>query len=128
MPNHRTPTDKAEVNGRAAHDPARFKDRSRPKGTRPLGEPYKRMTEEQQACWHELAYECPWLHSAHRPVVRLACTFLAKMDEPDGIGISAANTLSALLSKLGATPSDESKVNHGSGESDDPDDEFFTTH
>jgi len=33
--------------------------------------------------------------------------------------------LGAALSKLGATPTDETKVNHGGEGDEDPDDEFF---
>ena len=128
MPNHRTPTDKAEVSGSASRNPGRFKDRSRPSGTRPLGDPYARMTDEQKACWEEIQANCPWLHSAHRPLVRMASMWMAKLDENQEFGVNATNALSSLLSKLVATPSDESKVNHAGDGDEDPSDEFFTTH
>ena len=85
------------------------------------------MTEEQVAAWNELAGNCPWLHSAHRPMVRMAAMWMAKLERDPEFGVSATNALSSLLSKLGATPSDESKVAHSQDE-EDPDDEFFTTH
>lgn len=46
------------------------------------------------------------------------------MDEGE-LGVQASSVLSGLLSKLGATPVDESKVFHADAE-DDPDDEFFS--
>lgn len=46
------------------------------------------------------------------------------MDEGD-FGINAAQALSSILSKLGASPADESKVNHGDDGDEDPDDKFF---
>jgi hypothetical protein len=127
MARPRVPQAKAEVSGAAIHDPQRFKGRKTQKRTRPLGEPYVAMTEKQKAAWEELRYEMPWLHSAHRPLVRLACVWMAKMDEDD-FGVSATQALSSILSKLGATPVDETKVNHGDGEEEDPDDQFFRPH
>jgi hypothetical protein len=127
MPRSRTPLSKAEIAGATAKNPQRFRNRSRPKGTRPLGDPYKSMTDEQRVAWDELADNCPWLHSAHRPMVRMAAMWMAKLEKEPEFGINATNALSSLLSKLGATPADESKVNHAS-EEEDPDDEFFTTH
>lgn len=124
MPRPRTPKAKAEVSGAALHDPQRFKDRKSSKRTRPIGEPYLKMTDKQKEAWAELSYELSWLNSSHRPLVRLACIWMAKMDEDD-FGVSATQALSSILSKLGATPSDESKVNHGSEEDEDPADRFF---
>lgn len=124
MPRPRTPQAKADVAGSALVHPGRFKERKAPKRTRPLGEPYLRMSSEQKACWEEYRAELPWLNSSHRPLVRLACIWTAKMDEED-FGVSATQALSSILSKLGATPSDESKVNHGGEDEEDPADEFF---
>jgi hypothetical protein len=124
MARPRVPKAKAEVSGAAAHDPQRFKDRKSPKRIRPLGEPYKAMTDKQKMAWTELEYELPWLTSSHRPLVRLACVWMAKMDEDD-FGVSATQALSSILSKLGATPVDETKVNHTDDGDEDPADKFF---
>jgi hypothetical protein len=43
--------------------------------------------------------------------------------DPD-MGVAALQALGAALSKLGATPTDETKVNHDEGDEDE-DDEFF---
>lgn len=124
MPKPRIPKAKAEVSGSALHDPQRFKDRKASKRTRPIGEPYLKMTDAQKEAWAELSYELPWLNSSHRAIVRLACMWMAKMDDDD-FGTAATQTLSAILSKLGASPSDESKVNHGEDEQEDSTDKFF---
>lgn len=124
MAKPRTPKAKAEVSGAAIHDPQRFKERSSPKRVRPLGDPYLQMTDKQKIAWEELSYEMPWLNSSHRTIVRLACMWMAKMDEDD-FGVSATQALSSILSKLGATPADESKINHDTGEDEDPSDKFF---
>lgn len=124
MAKPRTPKAKAEISGAAIHDPQRFKERSSPKKTRPIGEPYVAMNEKQKKAWHELSYEMPWLTSSDRVMLRLACMWIAKMDDDD-FGVSATQALSSILSKLGASPSDVSKVNHGSDEEEDPSDKFF---
>lgn len=124
MANHRTPQAKAEVSGADLKHPGRFKDRSAPKRTRPLGEPYARMTEVEREYWAEFAQELPWLHSGHRVLLRLTCQLAARMDSGEEMGVSASQALSSLLSKLGATPVDETKVMHG-GNDEDEDDEFF---
>lgn len=125
MPKPRLPKSKAEVSGSALHDPGRFKDRKKPARSRPVGEPYATMNDNQRAAWAEFQHELPWLTSAHRPLLRLACIWTAKMEEAD-FGVSATKALSAILSKLGATPVDETKVNHADGEDEDPTDKFFS--
>jgi len=115
---------KALVSGAASVHPGRFKGRNGPKKARPLGEPYARMTEAQRAAWAEFRSELPWLSGSHRPLLRLACIWIAKMEEGE-FGVSATQALSSILSKLGATPVDESKVNHGEGDEEDPADKFF---
>jgi hypothetical protein len=125
MARPRTPKAKAEVSGSAMHDPGRFKDRLEPKRVRPIGEPYARMTDGQKVCWEEFRAELPWLNSGHRTILRMACILAARMDSDPEFGVQATQALSSILSKLGATPVDETKVNHADGEDEDPNDRFF---
>lgn len=122
MPAPRLPVAKAAVTAADAKNPARHADRKKPKGTRAIGEPYTKMTLDEQAQWHEFVRDLPWLNSSHRVILRMACKLTVDMDG-DEFGVSKAQALSSILSKLGATPADESKVS-GSGD-DDEDDEFF---
>lgn len=127
MARPRVPQNKAEVSGAAIHDPQRFRDRKAPKRIRPLGEPYARMTPAQKQAWQEFREEMPWLNSTHRVLLRLACVWAAKLDDPEAdFGVSATQALSSILSKLGATPADETKVNHADGEEEDEADRFFS--
>lgn len=126
MARPRLPAAKAAAAGAHLKNPGRFKDRKAPKRTRPLGEPYASMTEAQKAAWAEFQRDLPWLTSSHRVLLRLACMWTARLDQPE-FGVSATQALSSILSKLGATPADETKVNHGEGDEDD-DDEFFGPH
>lgn len=124
MARSRTPAAKAEAAGRTLVNPGRFKDRKGPKNTRPVGRPYAGMKPGEIKYWNELVAELPWLHSGHRVLLRMACQLAARMDGKD-FGVSAAQALSSILSKLGATPVDETKVVHGGGEDEDPGEGFF---
>lgn len=127
MARNRLPVAKAAAAGAAIKNPARFADRKKPKGTRPLGEPYKEMTAGQKRAWAEFEQEMPWLNASHRVLLRLACLWTAKLnDRKADFGVSATQALSSILSKLGATPVDETKVCNGGGEEADPEDEFFS--
>lgn len=124
MARPRLPQAKAEVSGAVLQNAGRFAGRKAPKGTRPLGDPYVKMTDEQKEAWEEYRAELPWLNSSHRPLLRLACIWTAKMDDAE-FGVSATQALSSILSKLGATPVDETKVAHGDDGDEDPADQYF---
>ena len=126
MPNSRVPAAKAAVSGAALRNPRRYRGRTPPSHTRPIGEPYASMTAAQKEAWAEYAAEMPWLHSAHRLILRLACVWTAKLDGPN-FGVTATRALSALLSKLGGSPVDAARVAHAA-EDDDPDAELFRPH
>lgn len=125
MPRPRLPAAKAEVGGAALKDAGRFKDRKAPRGTRKLGDPYKSMPEDEQAAWHEFAAELPWLNSSHRALLQLACRLRARLNNDPDMGVNAMQAYSAVLSKLAATPVDETKVSAPDGEDEDPTDRFF---
>lgn len=124
MARPRLPQAKAEATGAAITHAGRFKDRKAPKGTRPLGQPYARMTEDQCAAWEDFRAELPWLNSSHRTLLRLACILTVRLDEAD-VGVNQIQTLSAILSKLGATPVDETKVSAPDDDDGEPEDRFF---
>lgn len=119
-----TPT-AADISGAATINAGRFKDRKQSKVRRPLGDPYKGMTGPELDAWYEFRDEMPWLTSAHRKLVRAACKLEAAYSSERGITTAQISTLGVLLSKLGATPVDETRVLHGDEADPDPDDEFF---
>lgn len=121
----RLPAKKAAASGAALKNPGRFKDRKTPKRIRAIGKPYKGMTPEQVEVWTECEANMPWLHSGHRLLLRQVCILSARMATDPDMGVSALQALGAALSKLGATPTDETKVNHGDDGEEDPADEFF---
>jgi hypothetical protein len=119
MARPRLPAAKAETSGATVKNPGRFIDRKAPKATRPLGKPYATMTAPQCAAWEEFRADLPWLNNSHRALLRLACILQVRMEEAD-VGVNQIQTLSAILSKLAATPVDETKVVHGDDAEEDP--------
>lgn len=124
MARNRLPLEKAIISGSAAKNPQRFRNRN-VYTERPLGQPYPKMTELQKKIWHELDNELPWLKASHRMMMRLTCVVLAKMESDKDVGVSTYRTASVLLSKLGATPVDESRVGVSFTTCDDGLEEFF---
>ena len=124
MPRPRLPAAKAKTSGAVLKNAGRFKGRKTAKNARGIGAPYAAMTTAQKAVWKECKEEMPWLTSAHRLLLRQVCILSARMNDPD-VGVSALQALGSLLSKLGATPVDETKVNHGGEEDEDPADQYF---
>lgn len=125
MARPRLPAAKAETAGAAIKNPGRFKDRKAPTKTRAIGSPYKGMTPEQVEVWAECAQNMPWLHAGHRLLLRQVCILSARMATDPDMGVSALQALGAALSKLGATPTDETKVNHAEEGEEDPAEQFF---
>lgn len=126
MANPRLPAMKAEVTGAAAKNAGRYADRKPPKGTRPLGQPYKSMDESERSAWFEFSEELPWLNSSHRALLQLACRLRSRLNTDPDMGVNAMQAYSAVLSKLAATPVDETKVSSYGDEADaDPADAFF---
>lgn len=124
MANPRLPALKAAVTGAAVKNPGRHSER-KVQRTRALGEPYKSMSDDEQIAWHEFADELPWLNFGHRALVQLACRLRARLNNDPDMGVNAMQAYSAILSKLAATPVDETKVSVVDGEEEDPSDKFF---
>lgn len=109
MPAHRLPPAKAALIGADAKNPQRFKARKAVKSNRPIGEPYKNMSQQEQAWWYMYVEDIPWLDSSHRPLLKLACQLQVSIDV-DGINAAKASAMTTILGKMGATPSDSTKV------------------
>lgn len=124
MANNRLPMMKAEVSGAAIKNPQRHKDRKVPR-TRPLGLAYAKMTPEQVEAWEEFREELPWLNSSHRALLQVACVLRARVNTSPDIGVDALKAYSAILSKLAATPVDETRVSVPDADEADPTDRFF---
>ena len=125
MANPRTPVAKAKALGAAIKNPKRHADRADPAG-KPLGAPSTMLTGDALTAWEGFKRELPWLMESDRTLVEIVSILRGRMiASPQDVGIQALSTLQSCLSKLGATPSDRSKISHGEPEPEI--DEFFGT-
>jgi hypothetical protein len=82
------------------------------------------MTEAEQEQWHEFVADLPWLNSSHRVILRLACKLAADMGSAE-FGVSKIQALGSILSKLGATPVDETRVSSPDDDEGAADEKYF---
>ena len=125
MAKPRIPTMKAHITGASLHDPARYAGRTMAAGTGGVGQPPDCLTPAQADAWRAFAAELPWLNSGHRAVLQIAAVLRARLNTDPDMGVAAMQAYSAILSKLGATPADESRVSMPDAVEDDPTDRFF---
>lgn len=122
MANPRTPAAKARVTGAANAHPGRHKGRSDPKST-PLGQPSKFLDEYGRQAWEGYRAELPWLMEADRSLVEIASSVRGRLLGGQDVGVTALSMLQSILSKMGGTPADRSKV--GAPDEEPEADEFF---
>ena len=105
----RNPNGKARLTGAAAKNPQRYRDRKEP-AVRPIGGPSTFLTEPQRAAWEQFVAELPWLAASDRSLLEIACVLRARLNSGEDIGINQLQVLSAVLSKLGASPVDRTRA------------------
>ena len=84
------------------------------------------MSPAGQVAWAEFQVIAPWLRGHHRPLVRMAAELAGKLDEGT-LSVTSYCELRLLLSKLGMTPTDDTRVNHGDDGDEDPTDKLFSS-
>ena len=118
---------KAEITGRVARNPNRYKDRKEPTGLGPLGNPPAWIkTPSQKEAWKTFEKELPWLNQSHRVLVGIAASILGRQVAGEEVGTKALSLLRQCLNSMGATPADASKVKMPvDDEPDDPAAKYF---
>lgn len=116
---HRKPRALAAISGADLRNPQRYRDRPAGLGRAPLGDPPATMPADQQEAWHDFAANLPWLNRSHRAIVRLACITAARIEAATEPGVNLLSAYSSILSKLGATPVDDSRVSWAAEEVDE---------
>lgn len=112
MARSRTPTAKAAITGAAKKNPQRQKKKTVVK-TPPVGNPPAWLSKEAKAAWKLFQKELPWLKENHRAFMEAICVLRGKLMSKEGLSATQTTTYQAMLSKLGATPADESKILSG---------------
>lgn len=118
----RLPALKADVTGAADKNPQRHADRKEPQG-RPLGDAPSFLTSEGVQAWEGFKRELPWLMESDRAVMEVCAQVRGQILAGDDVGVTKLSMYQSMLSKLGATPADRTRVSVPEGDGDD--DEFF---
>ncbi|MCG7507073.1 hypothetical protein [Mesorhizobium retamae] len=127
MARARTPKAKADITGQSVKQKRKFDARKEPKVLAGVGEPYEWLSDNAKKAWREIAAEIPWLNQSHRGLLSVAAKLRGRMmgDSSNGesdLGIQGLSLYQVCLGKMGATPSDASKVTLPSNDEDDEDD------
>ena len=123
MPRARTPTSKAKVTGATVKNPQRFKGRG--KGTKgKLGATSSFLSVAGQAAWEAFKKELPWLTEGHRAILEVCAMVRGDLIAGAPVGVSRLQMYQSMLSKLGATPADESKIRISEDDEEEKDDIF----
>lgn len=124
MPAPRTPVAKASVTGAATKNPQRHLPRKEPK-VAALGKPSAFLDEFGVKAWEGFKLELPWLAESDRALVEIAASVRGRLLAGEDVGITALSMMQSILSKMGASPADRSKVMVDDGEETDPADSYF---
>lgn len=127
MPRQQTPLARAKLTGADAKNPQRFRNRSDPTTSKaPVGNPPAYLAKEAKAVWRDLACNLGWLVKEDRFALESACLAIAQVRTMHRAGDPITGAMFAAMNvaigKLGASPTDRSKVFQ---EPDDDDDDEF---
>lgn len=123
MARPRLPVGVATVTGADKRSPGRFKGRGAPV-VKSLGVAPKRFTSEQVEIWNEFNEDFPWLGRSDRRVVGLAVMLQHMIDTDPECPVAVFAQMRMLLSAMGGTPVDRSKVSSNDEDEEDPLDQF----
>lgn len=122
MANPRQPVAKAKMTGAAAKNPGRHAERSQP-SVAGLGKPSPFLDAHGKQAWEGFKRELPWLAESDRAMVEIAAHVRGRLLAGEDVGVTALSMLQSVLSKMGASPADRSKVMVPDDEAEE--DEFF---
>jgi hypothetical protein len=124
MTRNRLPVEVASITGSDKRSPGRFKGRSAPV-VKSLGPAPKRFNAAQIEIWDEFNADFPWLGRSDRRLVGLAVRLQHTIDTDPDCPVAVFAQMRMLLSAMGGTPVDRSKVSAPNKEIEDPADEFL---
>jgi phage terminase small subunit len=123
MPAHRLPAGKAKVTGAAARSPGRFAKRSNPKSNALGGAPTHLELHAKRA-WERFRKELPWLVASDAAMLEVASMIRGEMLAGLPVGVTKLSMYQSVLGKLGASPTDRTKVTMPDDDEEE-EDEFF---
>lgn len=124
MANPRTPVAKAKVSGADVKNPGRHKERADPKVAL-LGNAPGHLPPSATRAWAMFKNELPWLAASDGALLEIAARVRGELMDGEDVGVTKLSMYQSVLSKLGASPVDRSRVTIGDEEQDDPESRYF---
>lgn len=121
----RTPLAKAQIMAADRKNPQRYRGRNDP-ACSPIGEASRFLNDQQREAWQSFVAEIPWLTAADRPLLELASVLRAGFTADTMTGINRLQVYSSILSKLGATPVDRSRIGAPADDREDETEQYFS--
>ena len=120
MARPRTPMAVAKLTGAAAKDPQRFRNRSEPNASGPLGSPPAFMSAKEKKAWKSFASEWSWLTADDRAAMVALCQMRALIEDSKAEKTAALYAAYRLaINDFGGTPTTRSKVHKPKDDSED---------
>lgn len=119
----RLPQEVAKVTGAVAKNAGRFTDRATPK-VKSLGPAPKSYDDAQREIWDEFNSDFPWLGRSDRHLVKIAVELQTMIDTGQA-PVAVYAQMRLVLSSMGGTPVDRTKVSAPDEEDENPADEFL---
>lgn len=125
MARSRNPVAKSKVTGADKKNPGRHKSRKAATSSL-IGAPPAFLDKHEKKAWNLFKKELPWLKENHRAFMEIIAGLRGKIISGEGLSSTQTTTYQVMLSKLGGTPADESKVmlgdwgGSGGGDEDTP--------
>jgi hypothetical protein len=108
MARPRKPLALVALEGRNLLHAGRFKGRTEPRSTGPLGQPPDWLLDTPEcharAAWLAFEREVPWLNRSHRLLTAIACRVQGRLIAGQDVEPGALNLLRLCLSAMGAVP------------------------
>ncbi len=114
MARTRKPTAIHEANRTFEHNPDRGRAReNEPVPDGPIGNPPEYFDEIQKKIWAEVVQQCPFgvLTIADRMIVEIYCSLVGRFRSGETLKAAEYNLIISILSRMGLTPADRSKIN-----------------
>ena len=124
MPHPRLPVAKAVVTGAEIKNPARHRSRANPK-TALIGDPPLHLVDSAKRAWRFFVNELPWLAASDGALLEIAARVRGQLMDNEDVGVTKLSMYQSVLSKLGASPVDRSRVMLGDEDDSDPEDAYF---
>ena len=118
----RLPVAKAKATGAAIKNPQRHRGRAEPV-VPVIGSAPGHLSKSAKKCWALFVNELPWLVASDGALLEIAARVRAALMDGEEVGVTKLSMYQAVLSKLGASPVDRSKVIVPDG-GDEEEDEF----